>query len=60
MIDAKESVANGSYTFTAPVKEEPKPIVEPVVKKVKPAPIKKVEKPIVKGSIKSKSILKKK
>ena len=43
MIDAKESVANGFYTFTPPTKEEDKP-AKKVVKKVEP--VEKVEEPV--------------
>ena len=59
LIDAKEAVAGGFYTFTAPAPEKKvlKPIVkkaEPklIVKKAEPKPIPKVEsKPIVKAEV---------
>ena len=49
MIDAREAVANGSYTFTLPEKEEPK-VVEPkpIAKKVEPVTKKEEPKSIVK------------
>lgn len=58
IIDAKESVANGFYTFTPPAPKEEK--VAPVVPKVvKPIPV-KVPKPLTKKIDKPKNILKKK
>jgi len=61
LIDAKEAVAGGFYTFTAPEKKAPKPIVKKVEPKVEPKlivkkaefkPIPKVEsKPIVKAEV---------
>ena len=44
MIDAREAVNNGSYTFNPPVKEEPKVVkAKPIAKKV--APVIKKEEP---------------
>ena len=70
IIDAKESVENGSYTFTPPTPkvEKPAPVVPKVVKPV-PVPVvpkverpipTKVKEPLIKKTNKPKNILKKK
>jgi hypothetical protein len=66
IVDAKESVANGFYTFSPPVKkEEPAPTVIPTPKASKPVKKSKstpapIEKSAIKKFGKPKNILKKK